>query len=86
MSGALVAAVDLACVCEVEAGYGWEVFADVGHAGEDGGASADSDVEHLGSIVLAYTFTEFLPESRRGNWFACGGPGTRDRSRARQRI
>lgn len=47
MSCALVAFVDLLRVCKVQSGYRWEFFRGGGGAGEDGGAGADSDIEHL---------------------------------------
>lgn len=43
-----MAVVDLAGVCEVQAGYRGEFFCGGGWAGEDGGAGAGSDVEDLG--------------------------------------
>jgi hypothetical protein len=47
MPCAVVAAVNLFGICEVEAGDSWEFFCCGGQAGEDGGAAADFDFENL---------------------------------------
>lgn len=45
-SCAMVAAIDLLSVCEVEAGDRWELFCGSFLAGEEGGAESDPNIEH----------------------------------------
>lgn len=53
MARALVAVVDFAGVCEVQAGDGWEFFCGGWWGGENCGAGADADAEDL-SFVNQY--------------------------------